>query len=742
MKKKSIWIFTSVLLVTALVAGSVYAFYKGNIDGVWGEIDQLQYLDIIGQIGYDPGTEWGTGNLSTADNTMVRNPDECLGDIDGSDPFDPAGHGIGYLDGTVSGLGSHTYTCNGNGLIISEYVETSTGIQAIEIFNATNYPIALLGVKLQIFYDGSPTAGTTIDLTTNAILAANDVYVIADQNITGVIADQISSYLDFDGNDVVALVRGGAPYVPAIVYVDIIGQIGVDPGTEWGTGLTSTADNTIRRKSTICTGDTNGGDAFVPSVEWDGYADQTYDGLGLHTASCTGTDLIISEYVESTSHSCGWWCSRQRRVIEIYNASNLSISLLGYKIQIFSNGSSTATTTIDLTNTTLAAGALWVVSDYNYSDIAENQVNSDLDFNGDDAVALVKVVGPESLGYGDAECSNWATGPTGTDPDAAPTTWQDTYWNQSGSTTDWNQVRYGRPGKTGYNTCADVNDTADFLLQSGFGFNGVDLEDPLVYYGENQPFVMGVLCHYNNPIWSQSNDGKLQSVPLTVTVDGIKCDDGNDPIEGSSTSFTYNLRLDETTNTDIPLDDCPYPSTISCSDGVFISQPPPGQVFTCNYGTSTVTYTIVTLGFMQEDSEGNCPAWNAALAKRDFISDEGQTNCACMYGMIADEVPQAVELLYFSAEAIEGAISLEWATASETDNFGFNLYRATALDGEQTQLNEGLIPSLVAPGSPYGAEYSFVDETAEPGVLYYYWLEDVELSMITTLHGPVEAIIE
>ena len=178
MKKKSIWVITSVILVTALVAGSVYAFYKGNVDGVWGEIDQLQYLDIIGQIGFDPGTEWGTGNLSTADNTMVRNPDECTGDIDGSDPFDPPGHGIGFADGTVSGLGSHVYTCNGNGLVISEYVETSTGIQAIEIFNATDYPVSLLGVKLQIFYDGSSTAGTTIDLTTNAILGANDVYVL------------------------------------------------------------------------------------------------------------------------------------------------------------------------------------------------------------------------------------------------------------------------------------------------------------------------------------------------------------------------------------------------------------------------------------------------------------------------------------------------------------------------------------------------------------------------------------
>jgi len=85
---------------------------------------------------------------------------------------------------------------------------------------------------------------------------------------------------------------------------------------------------------------------------------------------------------------------------------------------------------------------------------------------------------------------------------------------------------------------------------------------------------------------------------------------------------------------------------------------------------------------------------------------------------------------------------LDWATATETDNFGFNLYRATELEGLKTKLNDEMIPSLVAPGSPYGAEYNFVDETAEPGVLYYYWLEDVDLSMITTLHGPVEAIIE
>ena len=56
--------------------------------------------------------------------------------------------------------------------------------------------------------------------------------------------------------------------------LDSIGQVGVDPGTEWGTGLTSTADNTLRRKATVTAGDPNGADAFDPAAEWDGFADR------------------------------------------------------------------------------------------------------------------------------------------------------------------------------------------------------------------------------------------------------------------------------------------------------------------------------------------------------------------------------------------------------------------------------------------------------------------------------------
>ena len=556
MKKRTKWIIGGVLIISLIVVSSVYAFKKGNVDGVWGTIDPLQNLDVIGKIGEDPGTEWGTGDLSTNNNTIRRNPNICYGDPDGSNPFDLSGY-TGFPNGTTGGLGSHSATCNGNDLIISEYVHTSSGQRAIEIYNPSLYAISLMGYKIQIYYNGSTSVGRTIELTTNATLPSRDVWVVSYTSIIGV-TDQQTNNLDFTGNDVVALVRGGV----------------------------------------------------------------------------AGSD------------------------------------------------------------------------------------------------------------YTGAECDNWATGPAGgPDPDGNPTTWQGSWFNQGPDTTDWNQVRYGRPGIDQYRfNCPGSNDTAGFLLQSGFGFDGAAStgED----YQKDQPFVLGVFCHYNNPIYLTEGWEKLQSVPLNVTVSDLKCDDGSTPDEGSSMEFTYYMRLDETTNTGVDLEDCPYPSTTPCSDAVFVSQPPASQQFTCTYDDATAKYTIAPLGFMARNTNGTCPAWNAALAKRDFISEEGATNCGCLYGMITDTIVTEVELLYFNAQPGDGVITLQWATATERDNYGFNLYRATSEDGERTRLNEALIPSLVAPGSLFGAEYEFVDSTAEAGVQYYYWLEDVDIHMLSTFHGPVGAILE
>jgi predicted extracellular nuclease len=151
--------------------------------------------------------------------------------------------------------------------LFSEYIEGSSNNKALEIYNGTGAAINLGtgGYNVQMFFNGSATAGLTINLT--GTVADGDVYVVAQSAASAPIlaqADQTNGSGWFNGNDAVVLRKG-------TTILDVIGQIGFNPGTEWGTGLTSTADNTLRRKGTIEAGDTDGSNVFVPSLEWDGW---------------------------------------------------------------------------------------------------------------------------------------------------------------------------------------------------------------------------------------------------------------------------------------------------------------------------------------------------------------------------------------------------------------------------------------------------------------------------------------
>lgn len=166
-------------------------------------------------------------------------------------------------------------------LFISEYIEGSGSSKAIEIYNGTGTSIDLSteGYNLQMFFNGSNTAGLNIPLVGTVL--SGDVFVIAQSSSSATIlaqADQTNTAGWFNGDDAVVLRKG-------TTIIDVIGQIGFDPGNEWGTGLVSTENNTLRRKSTIIQGDGDGTDAFDPSVEWDGYAQDNIADLGSHTFS-------------------------------------------------------------------------------------------------------------------------------------------------------------------------------------------------------------------------------------------------------------------------------------------------------------------------------------------------------------------------------------------------------------------------------------------------------------------------
>jgi predicted extracellular nuclease len=353
-------------------------------------------IDVIGQIGTDPGSQW-TGTVctvGTADGVLRRNSSISIGDSNGSDVFDPDTEWTCATNDDVSNLGSHTVDCGSGGggstpcgddLFISEYIEGSSNNKYIELYNPTDSPIDLSSYDLVKYTNGSATVSNT--LTLSGTIASKGTFVIEDSaEGLGVTADLStnSAVMDFNGDDVVALRKSS-------VNIDVIGQIGVDPGSQWTGAVCTvgTANGVLRRNASISTGDADGSDAFDPDTEWTCASNDDVSDLGSHTVSCGSggssscSELFISEYIEGTGNN---------KYIEIYNPSNASIDLSSYDLVSYANGSASISNTLTLSGS-IAANSTFVIENSSEAlgvtaDLSTS--NGVMSFNGDDAIALRK----------------------------------------------------------------------------------------------------------------------------------------------------------------------------------------------------------------------------------------------------------------------------------------------------------------------------------------------------------------
>lgn len=192
-------------------------------------------------------------------------------------------------------------------LFLSEYVEGSSNNKALEIYNATDSTVDLEKDKyvLLFFFNGVSTPNTTLSL--KGILPKGDVFVIVHKSLTLPLAKEVIDQKDssapswFNGDDAIVLRKGGT----SGQLIDVIGQIGFDPGTEWSSKGVSTLDGTMRRKPEILSGETNGADVFDPSVQWQGFDRDDVSGLGFHGPfSFSSTQIsFISNAVNEASPS-------------------------------------------------------------------------------------------------------------------------------------------------------------------------------------------------------------------------------------------------------------------------------------------------------------------------------------------------------------------------------------------------------------------------------------------------------
>ena len=102
-----------------------------------------------------------------------------------------------------------------------------------------------------------------------------------------------------------------------------------------------------------------------------------------------------------------------------------------------------------------------------------------------------------------------------------------------------------------------------------------------------------------------------------------------------------------------------------------------------------------------------------------------------------------VELSSFTAQTSDCQVILKWVTQSEIENLGFILERSGEEDGQYMELSSFRNnPGLEGQGnSTHAKEYSFVDNTVENGVTYYYRLADADINGVITYHEPLSVTL-
>jgi hypothetical protein len=107
------------------------------------------------------------------------------------------------------------------------------------------------------------------------------------------------------------------------------------------------------------------------------------------------------------------------------------------------------------------------------------------------------------------------------------------------------------------------------------------------------------------------------------------------------------------------------------------------------------------------------------------VSDPGGLSVKRTWTIIIGcKAPVPIELSRFVAQPSEEGVLLSWATASETNNLGWNVYRSLAEDGAYVKVNDRVIPG--AGTSSEMKMYEYLDHTAGSST-YWYYLEQINL---------------
>ncbi|WP_426272355.1 FN3 associated domain-containing protein [Exiguobacterium sp. R-17] len=160
----------------------------------------------------------------------------------------------------------------GEGVILSEYIEGTSNNKAIELYNGSGQIIDLADYTLVQYTNGGPSESK---ITLSGKVDPGKTFVIANSSANADIkakAQMTTGSLNFNGNDPVALKKGD-------VVLDIIGPI--------GSSVDFAKDTTLVRKSGV----TSGVKTYEPS-QWTSFPVDTLTNLGSHQTEAG--DILVA----------------------------------------------------------------------------------------------------------------------------------------------------------------------------------------------------------------------------------------------------------------------------------------------------------------------------------------------------------------------------------------------------------------------------------------------------------------
>ena len=79
--------------------------------------------------------------------------------------------------------------------------------------------------------------------------------------------------------------------------------------------------------------------------------------------------------------------------------------------------------------------------------------------------------------------------------------------------------------------------------------------------------------------------------------------------------------------------------------------------------------------------------------------------------------------------------TIKWSTASEVDNFGFDVHRSESADGPFERINPEIIEGAGMSDEP--SYYRYVDTAIDPYKTYYYFVESISMGGVRERFTPI-----